>query len=115
MVREVRKAAVLGAGTMGSRIAAHLANAGVECLLLDVAAEGASTPGARNAIVERGRKALETSRPPALFTPAVMSRLSVGNFDDDLPRIAEVDWVIEAVVENFDVKRALLQKGRPMP
>ncbi len=110
MVQAVRKAAVLGAGTMGSRIAGHLANAGVECLLLDVAAEGADCPAGRNAIVEKGRKGLDTSRPPALYTPAVGHRINVGNFTDDLSRIAEADWVIEAIVENFEIKRELLKK-----
>ncbi len=94
---------------MGSRIAAHLANAGVDCLLLDIPAEGDS-PKARNAIVQKSLKALQKSRVPAFFTADVSKRLSVGNFDDDLARISEVDWIIEAVVENFDIKRDLLQK-----
>ena len=109
MKREIRKAAVLGAGTMGSRIAAHLANAGIDCLLLDIPAEGGS-PKARNAIVQKSLKALRKSRVPAFFTADVSKRLSVGNFDDDLARISEADWIIEAVVENFDIKRDLLQK-----
>ena len=103
----VRKAAVLGAGTMGSRIAAHLANAGVDCLLLDIAAKG-ETETARNSIVARAHKALLKSRPPALFTEATLRRLEIGNFDDHLARIAEADWIIEAVVENFDAKRKIL-------
>ena len=64
---KVRKAAVLGAGAMGSRIAAHFANAGVDCLLLDLAAKG-ETESARNGIVAAAHKALLKSRPPALFT-----------------------------------------------
>lgn len=110
MEREVRKAAVLGAGTMGSRIAGHLANAGVHCLLLDVAAQGADTHAARNGIAEKGCKGLEISRPPALYAADVARRIEVGNFADDLPRIAEADWIIEAVVENFEIKRELLKK-----
>ena len=94
---------------MGSRIAAHLANAGVDCLLLDIPAEGGS-PTARNAIVEKSLKALRKSRLPAFFTADVSKRVSVGNFGDDLARISEADWIIEAVVENFDIKRDLLQK-----
>ncbi len=109
MKREIRKAAVLGAGTMGSRIAAHLANAGVDCLLLDIPAPGDS-PRARNAIVEKSLKALQKSRVPVFFTADTGKRLSVGNFDDDLARISEADWIIEAVVENFDIKRDLLEK-----
>ena len=107
---EVRKAAVLGAGTMGSRIAAHLANAGVDCLLLDLATPDAATRAERNGIVNRALKGLAKSRPPALFSPAVTRRLTAGNFDDDLARIAEADWIIEAVVENFEIKRDLLKR-----
>ncbi|MDA1312860.1 MAG: 3-hydroxyacyl-CoA dehydrogenase/enoyl-CoA hydratase family protein [Acidobacteria bacterium] len=105
----VRKAAVLGAGAMGSRIAAHFANAGVDCLLLDLAAKG-ETESARNAIVAAAHKALLRSRPPALFTEATLGRLEIGNFDDHLARIAEADWIIEAVVENFDAKRKILAR-----
>ena len=110
MSLEVRRAAVLGAGTMGSRIAAHLANAGVECLLLDLAAKGQSTEAGRNVIVAKSHKALLKSRPPALFTADTHRRIEVGNFDDHLPRLAEADWIIEAVVENFDAKREILTK-----
>ncbi len=110
MITEVRKAAVLGAGTMGSRIAAHLANAGVDCLLLDLPSAGAETPAARNSLVENAMQGLLKSRPPALFTEATLRRIEAGNLEDDLARIAEADWIIEAVVENFDAKRALLDK-----
>ena len=110
MISEIRKAAVLGAGTMGSRIAAHLANAGVDCLLLDLAVDGAETPAARNTLVEKSAKGLLKSRPPALFTEAALRRIDTGNLEDDLPRVAEADWIIEAVVENIDVKRELLGK-----
>ncbi|HUG82734.1 MAG TPA: 3-hydroxyacyl-CoA dehydrogenase/enoyl-CoA hydratase family protein [Bryobacterales bacterium] len=106
---KVRKAAVLGAGAMGSRIAAHFANAGVDCLLLDLAAKG-ETESARNGIVAAAHKALLKSRPPALFTEATLDRVEIGNFDDHLARIAEADWIIEAVVENFDAKRKILTR-----
>ena len=76
MIQDVRKAAVLGAGTMGSRIAGHLANAGVDCLLLDIAAPGADSASARNAIVEKALKALPKSKPPALFTSGTIKRLT---------------------------------------
>ncbi len=110
MVDQIRNAAVLGAGTMGSRIAAHLANAGVPCLLLDVAAEEADSHAARNSITAKALKGLHQSRPPALFTAETSGLIKIGNFDDDLERIQEADWVIEAVVENFEVKRTLLAK-----
>jgi 3-hydroxyacyl-CoA dehydrogenase len=121
MTRIIRKAAVLGAGTMGARIAAHLANAGVDCLLLDMApdrltdAEAAQgltleSKPVRNRIVNQLFDAMKKSRPPALFTPALAARIKTGNFRDDLPKVADADWIIEAVVENFDAKRALLMQ-----
>ncbi len=109
MRSEVTTAAVLGAGTMGSRIAAHLANAGVNCLLLDLASEGPNH-GARSATAAAALKALAKSRPPAYFTPDVARRIQTGNFSDDLERVGAADWIIEAVVENFDVKRELLRR-----
>ena len=107
---ELRKAAVLGAGTMGSRIAAHLANAGVDCLLLDLPAPNGRSPEARNAIAEKALKALAASRPPALFTAATAKRLRAGNFQDDLERLADADWIVEAIVEKFEPKVDLLAK-----
>lgn len=109
MSREIHKAAVLGAGTMGSRIAAHLANAGVETLLLDLPAPG-DTPAERNAISAKALKGLAKSKPPAFFTEAAARKLSIGNFQDDIGRLSEADWIIEAVVEKFDIKRSLLDK-----
>ncbi len=98
MSRQIRKAAVLGAGTMGGRIAAHLANAGVNVLLLDL----------DKPTVTRLFEGMQKSRPPALFTPADAARIRTGTFSDDLPKIADADWIIEAVVENFEAKRKLL-------
>jgi 3-hydroxyacyl-CoA dehydrogenase len=96
----IRKVAVLGAGTMGARIAAHLANAGLDVLLLDL-----DTP-----TVNRLFEAMQKSRPPALFTLAHARKIRLGNFQDDLAKIAEADWIIEAVVEDFAAKRDLLPK-----
>ena len=76
----IRKAAVLGAGTMGSRIAAHLANAGLPVVLLDIPAER----GARSAIASQALDGLKKSKPAAFYDPAYAARVSVGNFDDDL-------------------------------
>ena len=95
---------------MGSRIAAHLANAGIDCLLLDLPARDAATPAERNAVAAKALKALGKSRPPAFFTAQAAERVRVGNFEDDLERIADAEWIIEAVVERFDVKRGLLEK-----
>ncbi len=105
----IRKAAVLGAGTMGSRIAAHLANAGLPVVLLDIPAPS----GARSAIASQALDALKKSKPAAFYDPAYASRVSVGNFDDDLPKLADCDWVIEAVTENLAIKQSLLEKVVP--
>ncbi len=107
MSANIKKAAVLGAGTMGSRIAAHLANAGVDCLLLDLPSEG-ETPKERNAVAAKALKGLKKSRPPAYFTAGSADRLRVGNFEDDMERLADADWIIEVIVEKSAPKRKLL-------
>jgi 3-hydroxyacyl-CoA dehydrogenase len=108
MKQRIQKAAVLGAGTMGARIAAHLANAGIPCLLLDIAAEG--DPRFRNSIVQAGLDAARKSRPAAFFTADTSRLVQTGNFEDDLQRLSEVDWIIEAVAENLEIKRNLLTR-----
>ncbi|MBZ5539678.1 MAG: enoyl-CoA hydratase/isomerase family protein [Acidobacteriia bacterium] len=113
MKRRIEKAVVLGAGTMGSRIAAHLANAGLPCILLDIVppdlAPGAP-PAERNRIVRAGLDAARKSRPAAFFHPSFAERIAIGNFDDDLARCAEADWIIEVVAENLEIKRQLLAR-----
>ena len=108
-MKSVHKVAVLGAGTMGARVAAHLANAGVPCFLLDIVAAGASGPG-RNKIAAGGLEAARKSKPAAFFAPSLSSLVSTGNFEDDLKRVAEADWIIEAVIEDLEIKRTLLKK-----
>ncbi len=105
----VRRAAVLGAGTMGSRIAAHLANAGIPVLLLDLP----SKPGAAEPLAQSALAGLAKSRPGALFEPSLARLIAPGNFDDDLPRLADCDWVIEAVAENLEIKTSLLTRVLP--
>ena len=107
----VRRAAVLGAGTMGSRIAAHLANAGIPVLLLDLPPKAGSAE--RPARQRRPRYALAKSKPAAFFEPSLARLIAPGNFDDDLPKLAECDWVIEAVAENLEIKTALLARVLP--
>jgi 3-hydroxyacyl-CoA dehydrogenase len=109
MKRRIEKAVVLGAGTMGARIAAHFANAGLPCILLDIVPQGAS-PEARNKIVRAGLDAAKKAKPAAFFTPALADRVSVGNFEDDLKRCAEADWIIEVVAENLEIKKTLLTR-----
>ena len=106
----VRRAAVLGAGTMGSRIAAHLANAGIPTLLLDLAPKpGTAEPQPAGSALG----ALSRSKPAAFFEPSLASLIAPGNFDDDLPKLAQCDWIIEAVAENLDIKTALLARVVP--
>jgi len=108
-MKRIHKVAVLGAGTMGARIAAHFANAGVPSLLLDIVppdADGA----ARNKVAAAGLEATRKSKPAAFFEPSLSRLVTVGNFDDDLKKLADVDWIIEAVVENLEIKRGLLKK-----
>ena len=109
MTLRIHKAAVLGAGTMGARIAAHFVNAGLSCLLLDIVPKDAEAAG-RNKVVAAGLEAAKKSKPAAFFTPTLASRISIGNFEDDLPRVADADWIIEAVAENLEIKRSLLAK-----
>jgi 3-hydroxyacyl-CoA dehydrogenase len=113
MTRHIEKAVVLGAGTMGSRIAAHFANAGLPCILLDIVPPGlpADAPAAeRNKIVRAGLDAAKKSKPAAFFTAAPAEKIAIGNFDDDLARCSEADWIIEVVAENLEIKRKLLSR-----
>jgi 3-hydroxyacyl-CoA dehydrogenase len=106
----VRRAAVLGAGTMGSRIAAHLANAGIPVLLLDLP----SKPGTSDRpLAHAAINVLLKSKPAAFFDPSISALITPGTFDDDLPKIASCDWVIEAVAENLEIKTALLTRVLP--
>ena len=110
-MKRIHKVAILGAGTMGARIAAHFANAGVPSYLLDIVPPDAPPSGpARNKIAAAGLDAAKKSKPAAFFEPSLASLVTVGNFEDDLKRLAEVDWIIEAVVENLEIKRALLKR-----
>jgi 3-hydroxyacyl-CoA dehydrogenase len=109
MMKRINKVAVLGAGTMGARIAAHFANAGVPSYLLDIVPPDADAP-ARNKIAAAGLDAAKKSKPAAFMDAALARLVTVGNFEDDLKKLTEVDWIIEAVVENLEIKRSLLRK-----
>ena len=113
MIRRIEKAVVLGAGTMGARIAAHFANAGLPCILLDIVPPNllAGAPAAeRNKIVRAGLEAAKKSKPAAFFTASLAEKIAIGNFEDDLARCAEADWIIEVVAENLEIKRNLLAR-----
>ncbi|MDX1432587.1 MAG: 3-hydroxyacyl-CoA dehydrogenase/enoyl-CoA hydratase family protein [Gammaproteobacteria bacterium] len=103
----IERVAVLGAGVMGSGIAAHVTNAGVPVTLLDIVPEGANE---RNAIAAGALARMLEAKPSPFMERANAARISVGNLEDDLPRLAEADWIIEAVIERLDVKRALYEK-----
>jgi 3-hydroxyacyl-CoA dehydrogenase len=108
-MKRINRVAILGAGTMGARIAAHFANAGVPSYLLDIVPPDADAP-ARNKIAAAGLDAAKKSKPAAFMEPSLARFVTVGNFDDDLKKLSEVDWIIEAVVENLEIKRGLLRK-----
>ncbi len=116
---QIKKAAVLGAGVMGAQIAAHLANAGIPCLLLDIAprelkpeeeAKGLTLESVRNRIAQAGLDAALKAKPAAFFSSAAASLVTVGNFEDDLPALKDCDWVIEAIIENLEIKRSLFER-----
>lgn len=119
MNKPIRKAAVIGSGIMGSGIAAQLANAGIPCLLLDIVpprltdAEMAAGltldhPSVRNRLATAAIAGLAKTKPAPLYDNAFAQRITPGNLEDHLALIAEVDWVIEVVVENLEVKQKLL-------
>ena len=112
-MKRIHKVAILGAGTMGARIAAHFANAGVPSLLLDIVPPNTPSDAdtsARNKFAAAGLDGAKKSKPAAFFEPSLSRLVTVGNFDDDLKHLADVDWIIEAVVENLEIKRSLLKK-----
>ena len=106
----IRRAAVLGAGTMGARIAAHLANAGIPTLLLDMVLPNEPN---RNKLASGAIDSLLKGRPAAFYEAAAARLVTPGNFDDDLPKLAKCDWVIEAVTEDLAVKQSLLSRVIP--
>jgi 3-hydroxyacyl-CoA dehydrogenase len=121
MFPKIRRVAVLGAGVMGSGIAAHLANAGIQCLMLDIVPpqlteedrkKGLSekSPAFRNRFALKGLDGIKKSRPALLYSAKDLKLISIGNFDDDLAKAAECDWIVEVVTENLAIKKALYDK-----
>lgn len=106
MSSEIRHVAVIGSGVMGSQIAAQVANAGVPVLLLDIVPKDATD---RNMLAQKALDKMKAS--PAFFmSPEAVAMVSVGNIDDDLDKLAQVDWIVEVVLENLEVKRTLYNK-----
>lgn len=121
MKRTINKVAVLGSGVMGSRIACHFANIGCEVLLLDIVPKepneaekkkglDLSSPVVRGRIAADALQAAIKSNPSPIYKKEFVARITTGNFEDDMPRIAACDWVIEVVVENLDIKKKVFEQ-----
>ncbi|MBI1224171.1 MAG: 3-hydroxyacyl-CoA dehydrogenase [Bacteroidetes bacterium] len=115
MMRRITKVAVLGSGVMGSGIACHLANVGLQVLLLDILPPNAADlkpndRAGRNVIANTALTTAIKSKPAPLYDTAFASRITSGNFEDDFPKIKDYDWVIEVVVERLDIKRQIFEK-----
>lgn len=121
MIRRINKVAVLGSGVMGSRIACHFANIGVEVLLLDIvpkelndaekkAGLTESSPAFRNRVVNTALQFALTSNPSPIYSKTFASKIRTGNFEDDMSSIKEADWIVEVVVERLDIKKIVLEK-----
>ena len=113
--RHINKVAVVGSGIMGSRIACHFANIGVKVLLLDIVPfdlteEQLKDKKIRNSIVNDALKSTLKSKPSPIYSKEFVSRITTGNLDDDLHKIADVDWIIEVVVERLDIKKQVFEK-----
>ncbi len=105
MARDIKRAAVLGSGVMGAGIAAHLAGAGIPCLLLDIVPKDLKPGESRNKLAEAGIEGLLKSKPSLIFSKRDAKLITPGNFDDDFDKIKECDWIVEVVVERLDIKR----------
>jgi len=121
MNKKINKVAVLGSGIMGSRIACHFANIGVEVLLLDIAPKELSpeeaakglqldNPAVQNRIVNAALQNAIKTNPSPVYTKTVINKITTGNFEADMSKIAGVDWIIEVVVENLDIKKKVFEQ-----
>jgi 3-hydroxyacyl-CoA dehydrogenase len=108
MTYQIRKAAVLGAGVMGAAIAAHLANVGIPSLLLDIVPTGEVKD--RNIIARTGLEKTLKAKPAAFYSKRGAQLITIGNIEDDLAKLADVDWIVEVVIERFDIKQNLYNK-----
>jgi 3-hydroxyacyl-CoA dehydrogenase len=107
LTHRIKRVAVLGAGTMGAAIAAHCANAGLEVDLLDIAPKEGDD---KDAVIKAGFDRMQKARPPALMSKTVAERMRLGNFDDNLDRVAEADWILEAIIEKLEPKQQLMAR-----
>ncbi len=120
-LKEIRKAAVLGAGVMGATIAAHLANVGIPVLLLDIVPRELTpdeekkgltleSPEVRNRLANNGKNELLKQKLNPLYRKSYIDRISTGNFEDDMDKLKDVDWVVEVIVENMDIKKKVFKQ-----
>src|SRR5688500_2401031 len=116
MRRSIRRAAVLGSGVMGSGIAAHLANVGIPTVMLDIVPRELTDEekkqgltrddrSVRNRLAAQSKQALLKQKPSPITTKESLDLIEVGNMEDDLDKLKDVDWIIEVVVENLDIKK----------
>ena len=121
MKRNIKKVAVIGSGIMGSGIACHFANIGLEVLLLDIVPRELlpaeekkgltlNDKSVRNRIVNQSLQTALKSKPSPIYSKSFSSRISTGNLEDDLKKIADVDWIIEVVVERLDIKKSVFEQ-----
>ena len=115
MTRKIRKAAVIGSGVMGGGIAALMASAGIQTLLMDIVPfdlkdEEKDDPLQRNRIVKAGLDAMGMAQPALIMHPKDMARISIGNLEDDFERLGDCDWIVEVVVENVKIKQELFKR-----
>lgn len=113
--RKIKKVAILGSGVMGSRLACHFANIGLQTILLDIipfdlTEEEKKIPAARNRIVNRDLESTLKSNPSPIYDKSFANRIKTGNFDDHMEWIKDCDWVLEAVIENIDIKKSVFEK-----
>src|SRR6056300_1881602 len=111
----LKKVAVLGSGVMGSGIACHLANVGMDVLMLDIVspdldATQSKVKAQRNKLVDMALQKTIKSKPAPIYHKAFASRIKTGNFEDDFEKIGEADWIIEVVVENLKIKKQIFEK-----
>jgi len=121
MIRVIKRCAVIGAGVMGATIAAQLANVGIETILLDILPsdlteddkkEGLTkeSKAFRNRLAQNGLNAALKSKPASFYLPENSKLITIGNMEDDIERLRDVDWIIEVVVERLDIKKSVFEK-----
>lgn len=104
--RLIRKVCVVGAGVMGQAIAAHMINAGLDCMLIDMPKSGPD----RNQLANDAIKKIQNSKPSLIFSKPLAELIKTGNIEDDLPKLKNIDLIIEAIVEKVDIKQGLFKK-----